>query len=330
MAKVINGQNIKNLPWEECPANYSLPIWRFSKNPITKTNPFPHINRIFNSSLVPFNDEFIGVFRCDGNDGSVMLHVGHSRDGIHIDIEKEPLHFVDLNGNKLNDTLWGYDPRIIKIEDYYYINWCDEIGNAPTIGIAKTKDFKTFYKFDNPFIPNNRNGVLFPRKINNKYYMLSRPSDTAHTPFGDIYISESKDLEYWGKHKILLKKGFAFWNGLKIGGGPAPIETSEGWLVFIHGVNATCNGYVYSAGAMILDKDDPSKILHLCKEFVLTPEKDYEQVGFVSNVVFPTSILVDQESGKLVIYYGCADTCTSIAFSTIDKMIDYIKENDII
>jgi len=328
MAKIINGINVPNMPWEEAPADNKLPIWRYSHNPITKRNEFEHIDRIFNSSLIPFNGEFIGVFRCDRTDGALMLYVGHSKDGFKIEIEPEPIHFVDLEGKPLADKMWGYDPRVLKIGDDYYINWCDEVGVGPTVGIAKTKDFKTFYKYDAPFIPNNRNGVLFPRKINDKYYMLSRPSDTTHTPFGDIFISESKDMEYWGKHKLLQSKGFASWNCLKLGGGPAPIETDEGWLVFIHGVTLTCSGYVYSAGAMILDREDPTKILYRSKDYCLTPTESYETNGFVPNVVFPTSVIADQATGRMAIYYGCADTYTGIAFTTIDRMINFIKKNN--
>lgn len=328
MSKILNGINVKNIPWEDRPQNYHLPIWRYSKNPIIKRDQFEGIERIFNSSLVPFNGEFKGVFRCDCRDGSCNLHTGYSKDGYSIEVNNEKIHFLTLDGKLCKEEAWSYDPRVIKIDDEYYVVWCDEMGNSPTLGIAKTKDFVNFYKYDGPFMPNNRNGVLFPRKINGKFFMLSRPSDTSHTPFGDIFISESKDMEYWGKHKVLLKSGFALWNGLKIGGGPAPIETDEGWLVFIHGVNRTCNGYVYMAGAMILDRDDPTKILNLCKDFVLSPSEPYETTGFVDHVVFPTSIIADQSTGKLAIYYGCADTCTSLAFTTVDIMIDYIKKHD--
>ncbi len=325
MAKVLNGAIIPNLTWEEAPKDYEMPIWRYSKNPITKRNPFPNIDRIFNSALVPWKDGFIGVFRCDRLDGIPQLFLGHSRTGTDIEIEKEPIHFLSFDGAPLPDRVWGYDPRLVKIGDDYFVVWCDELGNAPTIGIAKTNDFVHFYKYDAPFIPANRNGVLFPRKINGRYYMLSRPSDCGHTPFGDIYISESKDLEYWGKHRLLLKRDFNCWSGLKIGGGPAPIETDEGWLTLIHGVQNSCNGFVYAAGVILLDKEDPTKVLAVCKDPILLPTEPYEMVGFTSNVVFPTSILTDGETGRMAIYYGCADTCTSICFTTVDRLLSYLK-----
>lgn len=329
MAKVLNGTKIPNIPWEEAPSGWEKPVWRYSKNPITKRNPFGEIDRIFNSALVPWKDGFIGVFRCDLIDGIPQLFVGHSKDGIDIQIEKEPLHFYSFDGTPLPDRVWGYDPRVVKIDNEYFVVWCDELGNAPTIGIAKTTDFEHFYKYDSPFLPANRNGVLFPRKINEKYFMLSRPSDCGHTPFGDIYISESKDLEYWGKHRLLLKHDYGCWNGVKIGGGPAPIETDEGWLTLIHGVQNSCNGFVYVASLILLDKEDPTKVLRRCKNPILLPTEPYEITGFTPNVVFPTSILLDEETGKMAIYYGCADTCTSICFTTVDRLLDYLKNHSI-
>ena len=283
MHKILDQKSVKNIPWEECPKGFEGPIWRFSKNPIVNRHPNSKISRSFNSAVVQFNGEFIGVFRGDGLDDIPHLYLGHSKDGINFKIEEEYIRFVDEAGNKLDDTYYQYDPRVIPIEDKFYIVWCDDLC-GPTLAIAETSDFKKFVKLDSPFLPYNRNGVLFPRKINDRYYLLSRPSDSAHTAFGDIFLSESLDLTYWGRHRIVAQRGYEWWCMLKIGAGPAPIETDEGWLVFFHGVNRTCNGYVYSLGAMILDRENPSKVLYRSRNFLLTPEEDYETNGFVPNV----------------------------------------------
>ena len=326
MSKVVKGNTMTNMPWEECPNGYEQPIWRYSQNPIINRRPVEGISRVFNSAPVPFNGEYIGVFRGDNVDDIPHLYIGHSKDGIHFEIEKNQIHFVNEKGEPIPDTAYQYDPRVIPFEDRFYIVWCDDFA-GPTISIAETKDFKKFVKFDTPFLPHNRNGVLFPRKINGSYLMLSRPSDSGHTAFGDIFLSESKDLTYWGKHRLVMQRGYEWWCALKVGAGPVPIELDDGWLVFTHGVNRTCNGYVYSIGAVILDKDDPSKVLYRCKNFLMTPEKDYETVGFVPNVIFPTSALVDEKTGRIALYYGSADTYTCLAFTTVDKVVKYIKEN---
>ncbi len=325
MSKVVNGMAIPNMPWEECPKGFDGPIWRYSKNPVIKRRPHKEISRAFNSAIVPFNGEFIGVFRGDNLDDIPHLYVGHSKDGVNIEIG-EQIHFVDENDNPIADTMYQYDPRVIPLEGEYYIVWCDELC-GPTIAIAKTKDFKKFVKFDNPFLPYNRNGVLFPRKVNDNYVMLSRPSDSGHTAFGDIFLSKSKDMVHWGEHRVVAQKGYEWWCALKIGAGPVPIELDDGWLLFIHGVNRTCNGYVYSIGGIILEKDDPSKVKARCKQFLLTPEMDYETTGFVPNVIFPTCALVDAPTGRIALYYGSADTYTSVAFTTVDRVVDYIMKN---
>ena len=326
MSKLLNGKKVPLLPWEECPKGFEGPIWRYSKNPVIQRFPNKEVSRVFNSALAYFNGEFVGVFRGDGLDDIPHLYIGHSKDGVNFKIEEERIQFVDKNGNPVKETMYQYDPRVIPFEDRFYIVWCDELC-GPTIAIAETYDFKKFVKLDNPFLPYNRNGVLFPRKINDKYYMLSRPSDSGHTAFGDIFISESKDLDYWGNHKVVATRGYECWCALKIGAGPVPIELDDGWLIFTHGVNRTCNGYVYSMGAMILDHDDPSQVKYRCKNFLLTPEKEYETIGFVPNVTFPTCALVDSKTGHIAIYYGAADSYTALAFTTVDRVVEYIKKN---
>ena len=324
----VKAQNINNLPWEDKPINASGPIWRYSKNPIIKRNPAPGIARIFNSAVVWRDGEFIGVFRCEDATSLPHLRVGHSKDGIKWDIESQPIDFIDEDGKPYR-PYYAYDPRVVKMEgeEWYYVIWCTEFF-GPTIGLAKTKDFKHFIRLENCFLPCNRNGVLFPRKINDEYLMLSRPSDNGHTAFGDIFVSSSKDLVYWGKHRHVMERGGSgWWQGLKIGGGPAPIETSEGWLLLYHGVILNCNGYVYSFGAAILDKDNPSIVKYRCRDYLITPEEDYEACGFVPNVTFPCATLVDQQTGRLCIYYGAADTYVALAFSTIDDIIDYVKSH---
>ena len=121
------------------------------------------------------------------------------------------------------------------IEDRFYVTWCNGY-HGPTIGVGWTTDFETFHQLENAFLPYNRNGVLFPRKIDGRFAMLSRPSDDGHTPFGDIFYSESPDLRFWGKHRHVLSPVPNSWQATKVGGGPAPLETSEGWLLLYHGV----------------------------------------------------------------------------------------------
>lgn len=328
MSKVkLLTNNLPNLPWQEKPVDLAGPVWRYSENPIINRNPLPGVARIFNSAVVPYKGEFIGVFRGEQVDGIPHLYLGHSKDAINWTYEPDKIPLVDKDGEPYMPH-YAYDPRLIQVEDTYYIIWCTDFYGA-ALGLAKTTDFKHFTRLENPFLPFNRNGVFFPRKINGNFMLLSRPSDSGHTPFGDIFLSESPDLVYWGKHRHVMSRGYSqWWQSLKVGGGAAPIETSEGWLLFYHGVSGTCNGYVYSMGACILDIDNPSIVKYRCKNFILTPEAWYEERGFVPNVVFPCAALTDAATGRIAVYYGAADSYVGLAFTDVDTIIDYIKAND--
>ena len=326
MKKTIIGNNLANIPWQDKPKGSTDVIWRFDGNPIIGWNPIPKVARIYNSAVIPYHNKFVGVFRADQKNGRATLFFGKSNDAINWEIGPDPINWVDENGNP-NPTSYAYDPRLVKIDGVFYITWCDDLKGA-SIGLGKTNDFEKFVRMSNPLMPFNRNGVLFPRKINGKYKLLSRPSDSGHTPFGDIFISESPDLVHWGNHKFVMGKGGqGWWQGVKIGAGPVPIETTEGWLLFYHGVSTTCNGFVYSFGAVILDINEPSKVLYRTRDYLLTPEKQYETTGFVQNVTFPCANLYDADSGRIAIYYGAADTYTAIAFTQVDELLDYIKSN---
>ncbi len=323
MAKIV-GDAIPNLPWEEKPAGCQQVVWRYSRNPVIPRDLNPTSNSIFNSAVVPFRGQFAGVFRCDDTCRHMQLHVGFSADGLSWRINPERIQFVADNP-EINRWEYGYDPRVVWIEDRWWVTWCNGY-HGPTIGIAWTQDFETFHQVENAYLPHNRNGVLFPRKIGGKYVMLSRPSDRGHTPFGDIFISQSPDLEYWGAHRFVMRPSGG-WQSTKIGAGPIPIETSEGWLLIYHGVLTSCNGFVYSFGAALLDLDQPWKVIARGEPYLLAPQAPYERTGDVPNVAFPCAALVDGDSGRMAIYYGGADTVVCMAFAYVDEVIDFVKIN---
>lgn len=323
---IIAGDKVSNIPWQNRPERNNEAVWRHQGNPIINRNPVGSVARIFNSAVVPYKNKFAGVFRAEYKTGKPHLHKGFSEDGLKWEVDSDPIVWKDTNGKEYQPN-YAYDPRVVKVDDIYFVIWCTDFFGA-SIGLGMTEDFKTFTRLENPFLPFNRNGVLFPRKVNGKYMMLSRPSDSGHTPFGDIFISESPDLIHWGKHRrVMAKGGDGWWQAVKIGGGPAPIETPEGWLTIYHGVTGTCNGYVYSMGAALLDKDDPSNVLYRTKDYLLTPEELYETNGFVPNVVFPCATLHDADTGRIAIYYGAADTFTALAYTTVDLLMKQLKTN---
>ena len=321
---------LPNIPWQDRPAGdcHDAPIWRYTGNPVIRRNPAPGVARIFNSAVCPWKDGFVAVLRGEQVNGIPMVYLGHSRDGLSWQVDPDPICFVDEEGKPFMPR-YAYDPRLVRLEDTYYIIWCQDFYGA-SIGMAKTTDFRTFTRLENPFIPYNRNAVLFPRRVNGHYLLLSRPSDSGHTPFGDIFLSESPDMTFWGKHRHVMARGTAWWESVKIGAGAAPIETSEGWLLFYHGASSTCSGLVYSIGGAILDLNEPSVVRYRCSNFLLTPETEYEERGFVPNVCFPCAALCDGETGRIALYYGAADSVVGVAFTTVNEIVDYIKAHSVL
>jgi len=318
------------IPWQNKPKLCNDVLWRYSSNPIIDRYDIPSSNSIFNSAVVSFKNGFAGVFRCDNKAVQMNIFAGFSEDGINWEINHHPIK-MKAGNTKMIDSDYKYDPRVVFIEDRYWITWCNGY-NGPTIGIGYTFDFKDFFQCENAFLPFNRNGVLFPKKINGKYAMLSRPSDNGHTPFGDIYISYSPDMKYWGEHRCVMKATpfeDSAWQCTKIGAGPIPILTNDGWLMIYHGVINTCNGFRYAMGTAILDENKPDVVKYRTQPYLLGPAEHYEMVGDVPNVVFPCAALHDIEQDKLAIYYGAADTVVAMAFGHLSEVINFTKENSL-
>jgi len=321
---------VNSIPWQEKPKEHTEVLWRYSENPIIKRDAIPTSNSIFNSAVAPFNKGFAGVFRCDNKAVQMNIFAGFSSDGINWDIEHRPINFKEGNTNMIASD-YKYDPRVTFIEDRYWITWCNGY-HGPTIGIGYTFDFKEFYQCENAFLPFNRNGVLFPEKINGKFAMLSRPSDNGHTPFGDIYVSYSPDMKYWGEHRCVMKVApftESAWQCTKIGAGSVPIRIKEGWLIFYHGVINTCNGFRYSMGAAILDTYNPEIVKYRTKPYLLSPQTNYECMGDVPNVVFPCASLHSHEEDKVAIYYGAADTVVGLVFGRLSEIVEFTKNNSL-
>jgi len=318
---------LSNIPWQDRPSDCRDTLWRYTGNPVVPARAIESSTYVHNSAVVPFDGRFAGVFRIDNRARRMQLHAGHSDDGLHWQLDEERIVFRGADP-EVDKFTYGYDPRLVRIDGRIYVMWCNGY-HGPTIGLGYTDDFKTFFQLENALLPFNRNGVLFPRRIKGDYVLLSRPSDNGHTPFGEIYLSHSPDLVHWGRHRHVMApiRDENGWQSTKIGAGPAPIETSEGWLLIYHGVVNTCNGFVYSGGAALLDLDEPWKVIARSDPYLITPSAPYEHVGNVPNVVFPCGALIDGPSGKLALYYGCADTAVGLAFGNIPEIVEFVRNN---
>jgi beta-1,2-mannobiose phosphorylase / 1,2-beta-oligomannan phosphorylase len=166
-----------------------------------------------------------------------------------------------------------------------------------------------------------------PRRIGSDFIMFHRPV-TALTHRADIWLSRSQDLQLWHPPEpVLGARPGGWWDSARVGIGPPPLETSEGWLMIYHGVRETVAGALYRAGLALLDLEEPTRVLRRCAEWVLGPREEYELVGDVPGVVFPCGLLHDSNTDELRLYYGAADTCIALATASKTSVLDFLLEH---
>jgi beta-1,4-mannooligosaccharide/beta-1,4-mannosyl-N-acetylglucosamine phosphorylase len=278
---------------------------------------------VFNCGAIRFGDEVVLILRAEGYDRTSAFFRATSSDGIQFVVDPEPLNYpLRAIEQSFKGRQWytRFDMRITCLDGEYYVThavWLPGLGS--TIGMAKTRDFRNFEPTPYLSPPSNRNAALFPEKINGLYCRLERPQDIDGT--GTIWVSYSPDLEFWGRHAIVdVPK--TNWFGKKCGAGAVPIKTPEGWLEIYHTTTMTASTENYYLGVMLLDLEDPSKIIAAPKQMILAPEKDYECIGQTPNVVF-TCGAVEMDDGRLNVYYGGADTRVCLAQTSVDELVDF-------
>ncbi len=231
------------------------------------------------------------------------LQVARSKDGINFDIDTSEVLFPANN----YETFGLEDARITCINNEYYITYIAVSPMGVVTCLAKTNDFKNFERLGVISCPDNKDVVLFPEKIKGSYYAITRPVTSLFSKY-DMWIAKSPDLLFWGQHKYLLGADQKSWDNIKVGAGAVPFKTDQGWLEIYH---AADKENCYSLGALLLDINDPSRVLAKSKKPILKPQADYELEGFFGNAVFSCGCLKEKE--KIIIYYGAADKYTARA-----------------
>ena len=297
---------------------------RWSGNPVLRPEDMPgDCFAVYNGGVVRRNGEYIMLVRTEDSSRFQRVWCARSSDGYHFTPDPEPVRFVadDMEEYRKYTADSFYDPRINVVEGKYYITYAAyTFRYGCRIGLGVTEDFRTVRHVSFPHHVQNRNAVLFPEKINGLYWMLHRP-ECGTT--GNIWISCSPDLHFWGDCRIIASRGSGRWDSLKIGAGTPPIKTDRGWLVFLHAVDTNCAGHYYTAGAMLLDLHDPSIVLGR-SNILLCPEAPYETNGFVPNVVFPCGA-VPEEDGRIRLYYGAADNFECLAETTLEEVLSKLS-----
>ncbi len=297
-------------------------VQRYPGNPIITPDMIPGANAVFNSGVAKFGDRYVAVLRVESRQGFQTLRLAWSDDGIHFDLTPKEV-LVPKEEPFITYEEARYDPRITQIGDTYYICHASENRYGCQISVAATRDFESFEKIAVASEPTNRNMVLFPEKIGGLYARLDRPFESGNQ--GNIWISYSPDLVFWGKSECIMQSRRFAWDSAKIGPGAPPIKTKEGWLVLYHGTTPRCNGLIYKAGVALLDLEDPRKVIARGKEYLMAPKETYERVGDVPNVCFVTSAIPDFEKDEIRLYYGGADTVFCLATAKISDLIEFAK-----
>jgi predicted GH43/DUF377 family glycosyl hydrolase len=241
------------------------------------------------------------------------IRLARSRNGVNFTVDENPFLFPCNE----SEAFGVEDARVTKIDDTYYINYTVVSGDGYATALAATKDFINIERKGIIFPPQNKDVSIFPEKVNGKYCALHRPDNKG---FGlpSIWYSDSPDLIHWGNHQCLARPRDIIWEEMKIGGGAAPLKTPAGWLEIYHGKG---RDEIYSLFLLLLDLNDPSKVLKRGTEPILFPQETYETDGFFSKVVFSNGIIT-RDDGQVLIYYGACDETVCLAETTLDELLN--------
>ena len=316
-------------------------------NPIlTRTDipPIPpelvDVTSVFNPGAIKDGDTYRLILRVQSRSRETFLVMAESTDGVSFKVDNK---IVDFKGiEKVKEKVFHiYDARITKLEGRFYIMFAMDMQDGCQLGLGVTDDFKSFEFLGITSNEDIRNGVLFPEKINGKYYRMDRPNKAKHsggpTSGSAICLSESTDLVNWQYVSTLISGRFHYWDEF-IGSGPPPVKTRKGWLHVYHGVAGHFgSSNIYQGGVMLLDLNDPTKVLGRCRCNILEPREIWELAGQVPNVTFPSGMIVEKfdgegfalENSEVKIYYGAADTSVGLLITTISELLEAAMEGDI-
>ena len=320
-------------------------ITRHPSNPLLQAGDVPYpASLVFNAGVAKYQGRYVMVFRNDYGSTEAewkpfregladhppalktSLGLAFSDDGIKWAVQPEPCWQMATG-----EIRRVYDPRITVIDGVAYVCFAMDTAHGLRGGVARTEDFSSF-DILSLSVPDNRNMVLFPEKIAGNYFRLERPFP-VYSRWGerfDLWSGASPDLRYWGDHELVLGVEDVPFANDKIGPAAPPVKTSRGWLTTFHAVwkdpGVNYGGWErewhkkYYGGLMLLDLENPSRVIGLCREPLLSPEASYERNGFRNDVIFPGGMILE-DSGEVKIYYGAADTVEALATAHVDDLL---------
>lgn len=300
---------------------------RHPANPILTVRDLPYAaNTVMNPGAAMVEGETLLLMRVEDRRGISHLTVARSANGVD-GWRIDPRPSFNPAPERHPEEIWGVeDPRL---------TWLPELGKwivaytaysrrGPLVSLATTTDFRRFERIGPTMPPDDKDAALFPRRFDGRWALLHRPMPVRGN--ANVWVSYSPDLRHWGELSLVLEaREGAWWDAGKIGLGPPPLETPEGWLIMYHGVHTTASGSIYRVGLALLDLEDPRLVRRRTDEWVMGPLEPYERLGDVFGVVFPTGWILDQASGLVRLYYGAADTAVGLATASLSDILAYLR-----
>lgn len=299
---------------------------RHPDNPILSVKDWPYAaNSVFNAAAAIVNGKTFLLVRVEDFRGISHLTVAKSDDGVHNwVIDREPT----LKPDPANypEEIWGIeDPRTTWLEELqeWAVTYTAFSGGGPLVSLATTTDFRNFTRLGPVMPPEDKDAALFPVRFKGRWAMLHRPVAKLPEMGSHIWLSFSPNLKHWGEHQELIHaRAGGWWDANKIGLSAPPMETKEGWLLLYHGVRTTASGSIYRLGLVLLDLENPSRVIRRSEEWVFGPKASYEREGDVDDVVFPCGWT--EKNGTIFMYYGAADSCIALATAKMSDLVDFL------
>ncbi|MBA7606751.1 MAG: glycosidase [Calditrichaeota bacterium] len=292
-------------------------IHRWESNPIITIEnlTFPCAD-ISTAGAIKIDGEYILLLTIQSLEGFYSIYPARSMDGYHFEVSDEPVLTPSRNGPaSVYDRMGVLDARVVRLGTEYYVSY-DALGpHGYRLALARTVDFKDFERLGFISEPDNKGGVLFPKKIKGKYVRLERPWEG-----GSIWLSYSQDLEYWGWSEVVLTPRGGYWDCDRVGVATPPMKVDQGWLIIYYGVKRTSAGPLFRLGVAILDARNPARVIGRTDEPILSPREKYERIGDLPNLVFSCGAVIEPD-GEMKLYYGASNSCIAVGTTTIDRIV---------
>ena len=299
-------------------------------NPLLSARRWPSpVNSVFNPAASMDGTDTVLVCRVEDRRGFSHLIAARSGDGVSNWVVAESPLLAPTAGRP--EEVWGVeDPRVTRVDELgcWVIAYTAFGPRGPAVALATTTDFRSVHRLGVVCAPEDKDAALLPRRVDGRFVLFHRPVSSLSTRPA-VWLSRSTDLRSWAvPEPVFGVRPGGWWDSARVGVGPPPVETGQGWLLLYHGVRSTVAGSLYRVGAVLLDLDNPAVVRARSERWLLAPRARYELVGDVPGVVFPCGMTHDPGTGLLRLYYGAANTSVAMATARLDDVLSTLTAEE--